>query len=151
MKPSLLALLALTPMFGPVQDPAPPRDAEPPGAVKLLEGYRHASGLGFDSRVGRIWKEKGLEIHYDIGGMSGNWADAVHPSELLWKRQQTIAGRAVVVAEGRGRVVVTFPAREGEPLTGSMEEYPANFYAVVGSRADLADLLLTALSYPSEE
>lgn len=133
-----------------VQEPAPPREAPPPGGVRLLAGYRHAAGLGFDSRVGRIWKEGGLEIHYDIGGMAGNWADAIHASELVWKRRQTVAGREVVVAEGKERVVVTFPAREGEPLEGPIESYPANFYAAAGSRADLADLLLMALEYARE-
>jgi hypothetical protein len=34
---------------------------------------------------------------------------------------------------------------------GSIEEYPANLYAAVRSRAEPADLLLMVLGYPREE
>lgn len=142
----LLLPLVLAPS-GP-QEPAP-QDTPPPGHLRLLEGYHHRRGLGFDSLTGRIWKEDGLEITYDIGGMSGNWAEGVHPTQRAWIRQQTLAGHALTVVETtEGEVRVSFAANEGEATAGGLGTYPANFTAKIGDRADLADLLLMALTYP---
>jgi len=33
-----------------------------PGGIKLLPGYQHKTLQGIDTRIGRIWKDGGLDI-----------------------------------------------------------------------------------------
>ena len=42
-------------------------DPSPPGEIRLLPGYRHVVTGGIDTVTGRIWKEGGPIISYDIG------------------------------------------------------------------------------------
>ena len=67
-------------------------DDPPPGSIKLLEGFKHQKMQGIDSRVGKIWKENGISIQYDIGRLSGNYAKQqreYHADQLLWAKQHT--------------------------------------------------------------
>ncbi len=118
------------------------RADEPPGSIVLLEGYRHKTEQGIDSRVGRIWKDGGLEISYDIGGLAGEYANTIEAGQILWKRQQRLHGRnAVLVMNRENRLFVTFAGTDDHP--------PANFFASIGSTQDLADMLLMVLTYPA--
>lgn len=111
--------------------------APPPGAIRLLEGYHHERLQGIDSTVGRIWKDGGLEIRYDIGGLAGNYAALTKASERSWAMTQVINGQsAEIVRTKDGRVIVSF---EGN----------VNFFAKISNDEDLAALLTIALTYPA--
>jgi hypothetical protein len=110
----------------------------PPGAIRLTEGFRHQRLDGIDSAVGRIWKEHGLEIRYDIGRMAGNRAAAIKGPDRAWAMSQVVNGHPVEIVKGKdGWVVVTFT-----------KDW-ANFYAKVGGEEDLATLLAISLTYPA--
>jgi len=152
-----MKLLSLTFLFliaatSPQEKTAPVAVVPPPGGIRLLDGYHHELLHGIDSPVGRIWKEDGLEIHYDIGAMAGNWADSVPEEQQVWDRRQVVAGETARIVERKdGMVVVTFLPPKQEQGSRALQDGPANFYAKVRSRGDLVDLLLTALTYPRAE
>jgi hypothetical protein len=56
-------------LFSSVAFAATTQKDPPPGNIKLLPGYQHKTLQGIDTRVGKIWKEGGLEIKYDIGSL----------------------------------------------------------------------------------
>ena len=109
----------------------------PPGSVKMLSGYEHQRETGIDTTVGRIWKQDGLTISYDIGTLAGN--GAAHRKETgknLWYREQTFNGhKAQLVLTTDRFLCVTFP------------ENTANFFGVVKTEQDLIDALLMILTY----
>jgi hypothetical protein len=123
------------------------KDATPlPGAIRLLDGYRHEPRQGIDSTWGSFRKEGGLEIYYDIGGLAGNYVAHIGPQERVWGISQVVNGRAVEIVKAKdGRVVVSF----GADSKKATEVYPANFYAKVSNEQDLAALLAIALTYPA--
>src|SRR5262249_42950133 len=111
---------------------------EGPGGIRLLPGYQHEEGRGIDTRVGRIWKKDGMEIHYDIGRLAGNYAKGKasdKDGKKLWHKEQTVAGRKIDLAMTKDRVLYVTVAG------------PSNFYATVKNDEDIADLLLMVLSY----
>jgi hypothetical protein len=126
----VLALLAST---GTAQsDPVP-------GNIRLLAGYVHRRGHGFDTAVGSIARKDGLVIEYDIGRLSGVYTDCKDCGFIdgeLWRKDQIVSGHDVrIVYTKSKRLVISFP------------ETHANFYATVKSEADLADTLLMVLTY----
>jgi hypothetical protein len=133
----LLCVLVTLPQVSCAKEPSS-NPSPPPGAIRLPEGYRHERQQGIDSTVGRIWKEGGLEIHYDIGRMAGNYAGSVKGPERVWAISQVVNGRPVEIVKAKdGRVVVTFT-----------KDW-ANFYAKVSGEEDLAALLAIVLTYPA--
>jgi len=136
--------LVALPLFLAAGRPAT-QPVSPPGAIHLPDGYHHEPRQGIDSTVGRIWKDGGLEIQYDIGALAGNYAQHIEHSDRLWSMKQVVNGRTVDIVKGKdGRVVVSFAA--DDRTIG--ENYPANFWATVSSDEDLAALLAIALTYP---
>jgi hypothetical protein len=128
------AIFALLPIPGRAADPVPP-----PGGIKLLPGYQHQKLQGIDTRVGKISKEGGLAIEYDIGRLAGNYAKGQDKAGLLWFKEQVVGGRSVQLAFTKDRtLIVTFP------------ETHANFSGKTKSDEDLADMLLMVLSYAPE-
>jgi hypothetical protein len=112
-----------------------------PGGIILLPGYQHEKLQGIDTRVGKIKKNDGLTVEYDIGKLAGNYAESMKGQEkdLLWYKEQTVHGRKVQVAFGKDRTLyVTFP------------ETHANFFGKIKSDAELADMLLMVLTYAPE-
>jgi hypothetical protein len=111
----------------------------PPGRIKLLPGYQHKRLQGIDTRVGRIWKDGGLDIKYDIGFLAGDYADPKNMKEYTWFKQQSIGGHLVHCALDKSNtLVVSFP------------DSSANFMAAVKSQGDVADMLLMILTYQPE-
>jgi len=51
------------------------QDVPPPGSIRLLPGYHHRLERGIDSKLGTIWKQGGLQLHYDIGEMAGTYTE----------------------------------------------------------------------------
>ncbi len=119
-------------------------DDPPPGSITLLDGFKHQTLQGIDTRVGKIWKENGLSIQYDIGRLSGNYAKQqreYQADQLLWAKQQTWHGQPVELVMMKDRqLYVSFPERH------------ANFYGKVQKEQDLVDVLLMVLTYlPAEK
>ena len=65
-------------------------DSPPPGDMRLLPGYRHTQGRGIDSMVGRIWKEGGPIISYDIGPGSSPFTTPRSGDNTLWVKTTTV-------------------------------------------------------------
>ncbi len=107
-----------------------------PGGIQLLPGYKHEKLKGIDTRVGKIWKDGGLSFSYDIGKGAGNQAKGQDKKNVLWFKEQVVAGHAVQLALTKDQTLyVSFPQTH------------ANFYGQVKTSADLADLLLMVLTY----
>jgi hypothetical protein len=107
-----------------------------PGGIKLLPGYKHEKLQGIDTRVGKIWKEGGLTIRYDIGRLAGNHVKAHSRENLLWYKEQVVDGRTVQLALTLDRILhVTFP------------ETTANFFGMAKGDEEVADILLMVLTY----
>ena len=124
--------------------PAASADDPPPGSITLLDGFKHQKLQGIDTRVGKIWKDGGITIQYDIGRLAGNYAQQqrkYQADQLLWDRQQTWHGQPVELAMTKDRqLYVSFPERH------------ANFYGKVQGEQDLVDALLIVLTYlPAEK
>lgn len=141
-----LALAAL--LFGVTWTSPAKADDNRLGGMKLLPGYKHQPLQGIDSIVGRIAKEDGLQIMYDIGAVlkpgalrtGGSFSD--HPKltpkdQVRWYKEQTVHGQPVHLAYKKdGYLLVSFPQKG------------ANFSVKVSSDEELAEALLMILTYP---
>jgi len=88
----------------------PPLKGESP--VTLLAGYQHRSERGIDSKVGRIWKDNGPSIDYEIGLFASNQAEAYaerYPKLPMIRldTQYTLRPFLVVMDEKRDAMIVT--------------------------------------------
>ena len=113
---------------------------DPPGSIRLLPGYVHKHGWGIDSSVGTIAKKGGLEIHYDIGAMAGNYADCGKlcgwTDNEVWRKKQVVDDQEVICVFTRKKMmVISFP------------KATANFYATIHSEEDIADMLFMVLTF----
>ncbi len=121
----------------------------PPGDLKLLDSYTHKKLQGFDSLPGVISKPGGLQIYYEIGAIpkpgapqfGSQFTDKAKNTpakQRQWYKEQIIAGQPVHLAyTNTGVLIASFP-KSG-----------INFRVDVKSDEDLAEALLTILSYPS--
>lgn len=109
----------------------------PPGGIKLLPGYEHVPGCGIDTLGGYIRKKGGIEIHYDIGVMAGNFAMRYADSPVAeWTRTEQLQDDTVlIVLTKENRIVATF------------ETSIANFTANIASQSDIDDFLKIVLTY----
>ena len=143
-----LTLLAVSVLVAASSGLTPSRATEPdpvPGAMKLLPGYKHTKDPGDADPTGNIWKERGLDIYYDIGG--GGSATAARKAKALWYREEVVNGRVVQFA------LVEFPSKKRELYISVPEgsDRFANFHAKVRSEEDVADMLLMVLTYTPPE
>lgn len=110
-----------------------------PGLIKLLLGYRHERLQGIDSLVGKIWKDRGVDIRYDIGELAGNYAECKScewTKGEVWRKKQIVNGQQVIlVFTSSKRFLVVFPQSK------------ANFYATISKEEDMADMLLMLLTF----
>jgi hypothetical protein len=126
---AMLALVAISVVAAQEGDP-------PPGSIKLLPGYRHKTEQGIDTAVGRIWKEGGLTITYDIGRLAGHYAGPDAHADFLWRKEQMLGEQVVWCALTKeGQLIITFAKTS------------ANFFAKVKTQEDIAEVLLMILSY----
>jgi hypothetical protein len=108
--------------------------------INLLDGYQHKAEAAEDSAAGKIWKEGGITIHYDIGRLAGQYVDPARRSDYAWFREQQVNGHKVYSARTKdGQVLVTFAG-----------DKPANFHADCRSQDDVADMLLMVLTYDAK-
>ena len=111
-------------------------------SVHLLPGYELVHHSGTDSYIGSIARPGGLQIDIDIGPMSGLWANPAEPKKHIWVFQQIISGHTVFIGlrpfgdnNSERLLCVTFP------------QGAVNFFAVVHSERDIAEILSMALTY----
>lgn len=125
-------------MNTPPQNPSP---APPPRNIKMLPGYVHTPGRGIDTAIGKISKENGLEIFYDIGPMAGAPAlGAIHTKEkFLWIKELEVNGQPLTIAYRKDQAIY---ANFG---------YFANFMAVIKTDEELADFLIMIMTYGSRD
>jgi hypothetical protein len=119
-----LVLIAVTSSGQPVP-------VESPFHVRLLPGYQEVTGRSLDSVTGRIWKQGGLSILFDIAGVYTDCKSCGWTEGELWRKKQIVNGQeAVFVFTKARRLVVSFP------------ESHTNFYATIRDQSDMADMLL---------
>ena len=132
---------------------------EPPGGIKLLQGYSIKHQSAVDASVWLIEKPSGPKIRFEAGPSEGSWADPGKKNSYAWFKEQIVNGYKVRVAlikpglktvlepdNGRGLkagniLVVTFL------LESEKSGYTANFSAKVANSEELADVLLIALTF----
>lgn len=115
-----------------------PKPSPPPGRIKLLDGYTHFREQGIDTSVGRIKKEGGLDIAYDIGHLAGEYTNTCvrDKNNCVWFKEQKLELEVVKIALTKdGEIIATFP------------KTTANFFARVKSQEDIADFLIMILTY----
>jgi hypothetical protein len=117
-----------------------PQSPPPPGGIKLLDGYVHIQERGIDTWVGRIKKEGGLDILYDIGRLAGEYVRfCLIDQSCVWYKEQQLKGGLVKIALTKdGEIIATFP------------KTTANFIAEVKSQEDIADFLIMILTYDEQ-
>jgi hypothetical protein len=119
------------------------------GGMRLLPGYKHQPLQGFDSIVGKIEKENGLRINYDIGAIpkpgvpafGGGFSDRpklTRKGDVRWYREQVINGQPVHLAHRKDNILMVSYPKQG-----------VNFSVTVRSAAEMADALLMILTYPN--
>jgi hypothetical protein len=108
----------------------------PPGKMQLLPGYTHKSEQGIDTRVGKIFKNGGITINYDIGELAGLYTSPDGKDEYEWYKEQKMNTQTVRIALTKKRELrVTFV------------EATVNFFGTVPTEQDLADALLMVLTF----
>jgi hypothetical protein len=126
---TIFALMAISVVTAQEGDP-------PPGSIKLLPSYRHKTEQGIDTAVGRIWKEGGLTITYDIGRLAGHYAGPDAHADFLWRKEQVLGGQIIWCALTKeGQLIITFPKTS------------ANFFAKLKTQEEFAEVLLMILTY----
>jgi hypothetical protein len=115
-----------------------------PTGVVLLPGFVHEPLEGIDSKVGRISKEDGLTVFYDIGEFAGayatgNIATGDSGSRLWLKTYKHLGHRVDVTLVDTGRLVVSF--------TYDSEPFFANFMGTVDNDEEIAEFLVMVMGY----
>jgi hypothetical protein len=110
----------------------------PPGNIQLLPGYEHIAHCSIDTAGGEIKKVGGIEIHYDIGAMAGNFArQHANSSEAEWIGTEQVDGDSVLIVLTKQRVIYA-----------TFQKSSANFSASVGSQqSNIDDFLKMVFSY----
>jgi hypothetical protein len=128
------------------------------GAIQLLEGYSAKRASAVDAVVWTIHGKSGLVIHFEAGPSEGRAVDLKDREKYEWYREQTVNGRRVFIALTKAGVktdadldaernqtpgnvlLITFPL-------GGSKYHAANFVAKVTNSAEIADVLLMALTF----
>jgi hypothetical protein len=121
--------------------PVPHLSRDTGSPVALLRGYRHRSEQGIDTRIGRIWKDYGPSIDYDIGFLAGNYAQGYAEDSPASPtiRLETSVGipLLVVMDEKRDAMIVSV--------------FPGNFHVRnVRSRRDVIEALTMINTFERE-
>ncbi|MBX3287872.1 MAG: hypothetical protein KF855_00880 [Acidobacteria bacterium] len=109
----------------------------PPGRIKLLPGYIHLPGCGIDTSVGSIKIDGGMEIRYDIGHLTDNFASRyANTNSAEWTKTEYVRDDSVLIVLTKERRIIA-----------SFEKASANFSAKIASQADIDDFLKMVLTY----
>ena len=118
------------------------------GGMRLLPGYAHTPLQGFDSIVGKVAKEGGLQISYDIGaipkpgglrfgGMFSDRPKNTPKDQVHWYHEQVVNGQPVHLAHRKDNYLIVSYPNKG-----------VNFSVELKTAADMAEALLMILTYP---
>lgn len=122
--------------------PTPTATVPAPGNIKLIPGYIHTRMQGIDTAVGKISKENGINISYDIGRLAGNYAMGAYSRDkqnVLWFKVQEVNGQKVMITYLKdGSIYATF------------NDF-ANFISGAKTNEELADFLIMIMTYGSED
>jgi hypothetical protein len=113
-------------------------DTLPGGTITLLPGFHLDSAKKcLDSCGGRIWKDGGLSISYENGLDAGIYAEAgKNKKDARWTQEQRVNGQRVLIVFTRKKeLIISFP------------DGPANFRASVRNDREIAEMLLTVLTF----
>jgi hypothetical protein len=128
---SALAPLSLKAQTGPVHW----KDNRVP--FPLLPGYRITGSAGVEGDLhGKIWRDDGTTIRYDIDLDAADDAGSMPKEPQLWRQSQTV---------GENNFVCVY-TRSDELVVRVSGRYIANCHAKIQSQKDLAELLLTILT-----
>lgn len=121
--------------------------------IRLLPGYVHQPLQGIDSLVGKISKNGGLEIEYEMGpvpekgapitgGSFFNQALKVPEERRLWMKEQMVDGQNFSLAYSKDRrlLISTSSATQG-----------INFSARAESADEITDVLLMVLTFREQQ
>ena len=116
--------------------------------ITLQPGYAYVPKQGFDSVVGVLEKKDGLTIMFEMGsipapgaprfgGSFANQAQQMRDIQREWLKEFEAGGRKISVAYSKDKqiTVSTMTDKEG-----------VNFSAIAKTPADLADVLIMALT-----
>lgn len=137
---SFAKLVFLTSMY-------PPKifsDNDLPGAIQLIEGYKHKSSGDFEGgNSGIIYKPRGLKIRYETGFTQGQAVKAEDKDQYTWYEESTINETIFRCAIKKdGQFVVTIPLDE-IPNTA----FAINFYAYPKSQSEIDEMKQMVFSY----
>jgi hypothetical protein len=112
--------------------------------VRLLPSYKIQWASGIDTWGGTIWKDNGVKIEFNQGGV-GIATDQVEKDEVVWREEQVLNGEQVVIIYTKSsHLLVAIP------------KLIVSFEAEIRNQKDLAEMLLMALTwdmahgYPAE-
>ena len=113
----------------------------PPGNMNLSPGYFHTPNCSIDTAGGYIRKHGGIEIHYDIGVLAGNFAKRyAYSDEAEWIKTEKVGDDSVLIVLTKEKFIVA-----------TFEKAVANFTASVVSQSDIEDFLKMVLSYTPQK
>jgi hypothetical protein len=111
-------------------------------SIRLLPDYTIQHRWGDDTYVGSISRPNGLDIRIDIGTLAGFWADPTNTDKHIWVFRQIVRGHTVFIGlrpfgetKSEKLLCVTFP------------DGVVNFFAVVRSDLEIAEMLSMVLTY----
>ena len=118
------------------------------GTIDVPHGYTNKRTGTKDSERGELSNPiRNLIIYYDIGAMAGTHMNSQRTPECLWYQEYSINNRKIFSGirnrEGKRQLIITITQ---EPINGAFW-FPANFWADINKDEDIAEVLLTALSY----
>jgi hypothetical protein len=110
----------------------------PPGSMILAAGYRHVAEQGIDTLYGRIWKNGGPTIQYEIGGGKADVAALIGANSVTATKTSTVRGHDFkVLMRTNHRMAIIFQ--------------DANFEAErVRTKDDIADIVAMIETYSSD-
>ena len=113
----------------------------PPGGMMLLPGYKHEpSPNTIDSRMGRIVKDGGPVISYDIGLGVGSFATPTAGDKTLWVKEISVGGGIII------RVNMQADEKTLFVDIGRSTGFAAQ---QVATKEDLTEVLMMLMSYKS--
>ena len=106
--------------------------------IQLLPEYKFQVGSTIEGgRHGKIWRQGGPSIAFDIDMYTPSAVDSVEKSQIAWREEQSRnPGRVICIYTKSQDLLITF-----------VTPMPANFRSKIRSQRDLAEVLLMVLTF----
>jgi hypothetical protein len=119
--------------------PQPGQMQGPPGGIQLVTGYKHERLSSVDTYMGRIWRDDGPELIYEIGMLSMN--------EIRHYRKANAQSWFRTVGDGTN-VSIESIMTDDETLHVAFPGGYSNFQArKLKSKTDVAEILLMLMTF----